>query len=197
MESAIFSLIGVALGSLLTLARERWFQQRQEKKDAEFLVILVSRQLDLYTSKCVEIVADEGQQDIEGGSYPKTSTPKFEPEFLDVEWKSLPVGLMHEIFDLPFKAEQAEKKLSDISEYVAAFPDFDDWYEERQYQYAILGIEAHTLANRLRAHVGLSQRQYTGNWDPISFMQCEKSKIEKLRSERHASVAYMSLTQQI
>lgn len=180
MESAIFGLIGVALGGLLPLAREWWFQRRQEAKDAGFLVILVARQLDLYVSNCASVVADDGEPNMGNYYQPTTSTPAFKLELLEVEWKSLPVGLMYEIFDFRFWAEQAEKKSSNAFEH-ASPPDFEEGFEERQYQYAILGIRAHELANRLRAHIGLPPRQYVGNWDPIYFMQGEKSKIEKLR----------------
>ena len=39
MESAIFGLVGVALGALLTVAREWWFQSRKTRKDAGYLAI--------------------------------------------------------------------------------------------------------------------------------------------------------------
>ncbi|ODT75297.1 MAG: hypothetical protein ABS69_10990 [Nitrosomonadales bacterium SCN 54-20] len=165
MESAIFGLVGVALGGLLTLAREWWFQRRQEAKDAGFLVILVSRQLDLYVSHCASVVADDGAPGMGNYYQPKTSTPRFKLELLEVEWKSLPVGLMYKIFDFQFWVEQAEKKSSGAFEY-ASPPDFEEGFEERQYQYAILGIHAHELANCLRAHVGLPPRR-------IPFTSCK------------------------
>lgn len=182
MESAIFGLVGVALGGMLTHVREWWFQRRQEAKDAGFLVILVSRQLDLYVSNCASVVADDGQPGMGDYYHPTTSIPKFKLELLEVEWKSLSVELINEIFDFQFWAEQAENKSSDAFEY-ASPPDFKEGFEERQYQYASVGIRAHELANRLRAHVGLPPRQYTGNWNPIDFMRGEISKIEKRRIE--------------
>lgn len=187
MESAIFGLVGVTLGALLAAAREWWFQTRKNKKDAEYLVILLSCELERYAGRCAEVVGDdglcEGQSDENGFRRIQVSAPKFEPHTFSVEWKSLPAHLMYEVLDFPYKAELAAKRASDAFEYVATFPDFWEGFEERQFQYSSLGLAALKLAAKLRNHAGLPLRDF-GEWNLEEYMERHKSDIESRRAER-------------
>jgi hypothetical protein len=193
MESAIFGLVGVALGALLTVAREWWFQSRKNRKDSEYLSILVSCELERYVACCAEVVGDdglsEGRPDERGYCTIQVETPKFEPLAFNVEWKSLPANLMHEILDFPYKAEVASRAVSAAFEYAATPPDFDEGFEERQLQYATLGIAASQLVAQLRKYAGLPARS-VGEWDPVRYMEEQKAAIEVQRTERanHYSV---------
>ena len=190
MESAIFGLVGVVLGTLLTVAKEWWFQSSKNRKDAEYLSIQVSCALEQYVARCAKVVADDGlcygQPDKDGYSSIQVSSPTFEPESLKVEWKSLPGNLMYEVLDFPYKAEVASQSVDSAFEYAATPPDFDEGFEERHFQYATLGIAASTLAEKLRQHVGLPARS-AGDWDPVSYMKDQKSAIELGRKERAKS----------
>lgn len=186
MESAIFGLVGVALGALLTVAREWWFQSRKNKKDAEYLSILVSCELERYAARCAEVVGDgglcEGQPDENGYSSIQVQTPKFEPHAVSVEWKSLPASLMYEVLDFPYKAELAAHSVSAAFEYAATPPDFSEGFEERQLQYACLGLAALELATKLRNHVEIAPRDF-GEWNPAEYMERHKADIELRRKE--------------
>lgn len=187
MESAIFGLVGVALGALLTVAREWWFQSRKNKKDAEYLSILVSCELERYAAHCAEVVGDDGlyqgQANENGYSTIQVKTPKFDPQTFSVEWKSLPAHLMYEVLDFPYKTELADSIVSAAFEDAATPPDFSEGFEERQFQYACLGLSALKLAEKLRRYVGLPPRE-PGEWDPAEYMQRHKAEIESLRHER-------------
>jgi hypothetical protein len=187
MESAIFGLVGVALGALLTVAKEWWFQNSKNRKDAEYLSIQVSCALEQYVARCAGVVADdglcEGRPDEHGYRSCQVSPPKFEPESLKVEWKSLPANLMYEVLDFPYKAEVASQSVDGAFEYAATPPDFDEGFEERQFQYATLGIAASKLAAKLRKHVKLPARS-AGDWDTVRYMEEQKSAIELRRMER-------------
>lgn len=187
MEAAIFGLVGVALGALLTVAKEWWLQSRKNRKDAEYLSIQVSGKLEWYMARCVEVVGDDGlyqgQPDRDGYHTIQVEPPKFEPMSFNVEWKSLPANLMYEILDFPYKAEVASQRASAAFEYAATPPDYEEGFEERQYQYAILGIAASQLATKLRNYVGLPARS-VGEWDPVRYMEEQKSSIELLRTKR-------------
>ena len=186
MESAIFGLVGVALGALLTVAKEWWFQRSRNRKDAEYLSIQVSCALERYVAHCAKVVSDDGlrcgQPDKDGCSSIQVLPPTFEPELLKVEWKSLPANLMYEVLDFPYKAEVASQSVDDAFEDDHP-PDFDEGFEERHFQYATLGIAASKLAAELRQHVGLPTRT-AGDWDPVRYMQEQKSAIELRRMER-------------
>lgn len=187
MESAIFGLVGVALGAVLAVAREWWFQTRKNKKEAEYLAILVSCELERYAAHCAEVVGDdglcEGRPDENGYASIQVKAPKFEPQALSVEWKSLPAHLMYEILDFPYKAELASQSVSAAFEYAATPPDFCEGFEERQLQYACLGIAALKLAAKLCEYVGLPTRD-VGEWNPAEYMERHKADIESRRKER-------------
>lgn len=187
MESAIFGLVGVALGALLTVAREWWFQSRKDKKDAEYLSILVSCELERYAARCAKVVGDdglcEGQPDENGYSSIQVETPKFESHAFSVEWKSLPALLMYEVLDFPYKAELAAQSVSAAFEYAATPPDYSEGFEERQLQYACLGLTALELARKLRGYAGLPPRDI-GEWSPTEYMERHKADIESRRKER-------------
>ena len=189
MESAIFGLVGVALGALLTVAKEWWFQSRKTRKDAEYLAIPVSCELERYMAKCAEVVGDdglcEGQSDADGYHSIQVQTPKFDPMSLNVEWKSLPTNLMYEILDFPYKAEIANQTISAAFEYEAGPPDYWEGFEERHLQYATLGLAASQLATKLRKHVDLPARS-VGDWDPVRYMEEKRSAIESQRTKRVA-----------
>lgn len=189
MESAIFGLIGVALGALLTVAKEWWFQSRRTQKDAEYLAIQVSCGLERYVAGCVAVVGDDGlyhgQTDEHGYHTIQVETPKFDPTLFNVEWRSLPTNLMYEVLDLPYKGEVADHAIWGAFEYAAGPPDFYEGFEERQLQYATLGITASRLAVMLREHVGLPAR-VVGDWNPIEYMEEKKSAIETRRVESAA-----------
>ena len=60
MESAIFGLVGVVIGGLLTVAKEWWFHNRKNRKDSEYLAIQVSCELEWYVARCSDVVQDDG-----------------------------------------------------------------------------------------------------------------------------------------
>ena len=186
MESAIFGLVGVLLGAVLTVAREWWFQQKRDRKDAEFLFVQVLGQLDRYVAACANVVADDGlfhgQPDVDGYRRTQVSPPKFEPDLLKVEWKALSLTLMYEILDLPYRAEIASQCVSAAFECAAMPPDFEEGFEARQFQYAVLGLDAARLAAKLREHAGLPGRT-GGVWDPVAYMAEQKALIDREREQ--------------
>jgi len=191
MESAIFGLVGVFLGAVLTVAREWWFQSRKTRKDAEYLSIQVSCELERYVAMCAEVVGDDGLcdglPDEDGCHSIQVQAPEFDPMSLNVEWKSLPANLMYEILDFPYKTEVANQAIAAAFEYEAGPPDYWEGFEERQLQYATLGLAASELATKLRSHVDLPARS-VGDWNPVRYMKEKKSAIESKRAKRAAQM---------
>jgi len=186
LTPAFFGLLGVSLGTGLATLKEWWFNRRRDTRDATYLAVQVVGQLDRYVFACSEVVTDEGlcrgQQDENGYRCAQAKPPTFNPETLSVEWRSIPAHLMYEILDLPYKAEVAAHIVEGASEN-ADPPDFDDFFEERQLQYANLGLLAAAIAARLRKYAELPERSVT-HWDPIAWMGERKAKIEATRRAR-------------
>ncbi len=187
MIAAIFGLIGVMVGALLTIAKDWWFQSMKSKKDAEYLAIQVSCALEQYSGQCAVVVGDDGlyqgQPDENGCRRSQVSEPAFELESLKVEWKSLPAHLMYEVLDFPYKVKVASQSVAAKFDYVAMPPDYEEGFEERQFQFATLGITASNLAAKLRDYVELPAR-IAVDWDPVSYMKEQKTTIEQQRTER-------------
>ena len=188
MESAVFGLIGVLVGAILTGVREWWFQKRKNKKDAEYLAILVSCQLEKFIAGCAGVAGDdglcEGQTDKDGYSSIQVESPTLALNDLKVEWKVLPANLMYSILQFPYKAELVAQKTNYEFNH-ASPPDYSEAFEERQLQYSILGMEASRLVAQLLKYVALPEAKQD-EWDPIAFMREQKAKIDSLRQKRAA-----------
>lgn len=186
LTPAIFGLLGVFVGAVLATLKELWFGYRSDGRNARYLAVQVVGLLDRYVFACSEVVTDnglsQGQRDAQGFLVAQVQAPKFNPESLSVEWRSIPVDLMYEILDLPYKAEVAAHIIEGASENSNP-PDFEDFFEERQLQYAELGLQAAAISNRLRKLAKLPERS-VAHWDPIQWMKKHKADIEKLRTER-------------
>ena len=188
MESAVFGLIGVLVGAIVTGFKEWWFLYRKNKKDAEYLAIQVSCQLERFIAGCAGVAGDdglcEGQTDKDGYSSIQVESPTLDLNDLKVEWKALPANLMHSILHFPYKAELvAQKTMYDFNH--ASPPDYSEAFEERQLQYSILGIDASGLVAQLLKHAALSEAK-PNEWNPIAFMREQKAKIDSLRQKRGA-----------
>jgi len=187
MDKATYGLIGVALGFILTVVKDWLIQHYRKQKDIEYLCIHTTCMLDRFVAGCSDVVGDDGlsygQPDKDGYSRIKVSTPAFEPEKLEVEWKSLPANIMYEILNFPLKIEAANSVIDSTFEHVASPLDYSEGFEERQYQYAVLGSKADALALKLRSFSKLPNKE-VGDWDLIQLMKDKKLKIEKLRKER-------------
>ena len=183
MVTAIFGLLGVALGAILTVFKEWWFQRRKDQKDAEYLCIQVSCALERYVAHCADIVEDDGlyrgQADENGYSSPQISTPTFDPTLFKGEWRALPAELMYEILDFPYELEVANRTVESAFDN-AVPPDFDFGFDERQIQFANLGLAASILAEKLRNHVGLPSRPES-KWNPVGRIKARKADIELRR----------------
>jgi hypothetical protein len=188
VESAVFGLIGVLVGAILTGVREWWFQNRKNRKDAEYLAIQVSCQLEKFIAGCAGVAGDdglcEGQTDKDGYRSIQVESPTLALNDLKVEWKVLPANLMYSILQFPYKAELvAQKTMYEFNH--ASPPDYSEAFEERQLQYSILGIDASRLVAQLLKHVALPEAK-PDEWDPIAFMRDQKAKIDSLRQNRAA-----------
>lgn len=186
METAIFGLLGVVVGAFLTIAKEWFFKANEKKKNAEYLAILITSMLERFIVGCAEVVADDGlyhgQRNIHGEKETHTVLPSFDPLSAQVEWKALPANLMNDLLSFPLEIESARAKIAGVYEFVSDPPDHDEFFQERQYQYALLGIRASKLSANLRAHVRLPSKTM-GDWNPVEYMQSQLTEIDHNREE--------------
>jgi hypothetical protein len=189
MSSAIFGLFAVVLGAALTMAGQWWFQRRSVRKEREYLAILVVFSLEKLGLECADVVFDDGlsdgQHDSDGGRAPQASTPSFSPRSLDVDWKSIPLDLVYQIFNLVNEIDAANHRVDLAYEYQAGAPDYEEYFEERQMSYAAIGAKCFALADHLRVLGGLPKREVDDR-DPAEEMLARKKEVENSKAQREA-----------
>ena len=131
----------------------------------EVLALKLTYKLDRYVALCLECSEDDGREyyyEDEGrcsGSvfrgyvieFPDFKLGKFE----DIDWKLLPVNLMHEIFTLPTKVDNAKQR------FVKEWNEFDDHLNDdypttkRAKELTDLAIYFYNVSFSLRTLAGL------------------------------------------
>lgn len=189
MDSGIASLIGVVVGSTLTLGKDWLMLWKKDRKDLVLLAIQVAAQLEKFAADCASVAGDDGEEDEHGLTHTSVASPKFDVKAHDVEWKVVRPDLLLRILDLPYQVELADGAISVTADFADA-PDYWEYFEERQYQYAGLGIGAAALAAELRGVASIQGRP-KGEWDPVVAMKDKRTAIEVRRKKRESSGLHM------
>ena len=180
--STASALFGVVVGAVLPWFRDAWNNRRQ----ARYLAIRIVCLLDEFLDECTNVVSDDGlssgQRNADGCLEAQVSQPKSLPLPDDVDWRSIDHGLMYEILALPSRIERDNRSISFAGEHAFA-PDYREFFEERQYRYACLGLDVAAIIQSLRSTYGIPEQEM-GEWDPVGYLAKEKVKIEKCRSDR-------------
>lgn len=193
MESEIqAALVGAIGGGILTFFVQHWFELGTRKRNARHLAVRVVSILDAYLDTCARVVEDDGlsygQRDEQGYLAPQIATPP-PPSFPEeLDWKSIDHKLMYRLLLMPNEAQSANDKIASVEEYVAGPPDYEEFFEERQDQYSMLGLKAFELAQELRKAYGIPPQQF-GNWNPVERITKAKQELEKYRKEREERFA--------
>lgn len=132
MSDSYIGLIGAIVGAFIT-GGFTWFtdwlkNRTKNKKELEVLALKLTYKLELYAAQCLECYQDDGRVEHEDndGNWYGSSFKGYEvdfPEFTlgnleDIEWKLLPLELMHEVFILPSMVSNARQRLmKEIADY--------------------------------------------------------------------------------
>lgn len=184
MNNAWFGLIGVVIGVAATGLKEWLATFLYRQKRANYLAIRVITILDTFIVRCNSVAYDDGthhgQPDQDGFHRPQVELPEFDPLSFDVDWKSIPSNLMYEILIFPSKIESSRRIICVIDEHDYDPPEFPEYFEERQYQYSLLGIKAFEIIERLRENRKIPLNSYH-NFNPIESLNEKIKKIEDRR----------------
>jgi hypothetical protein len=189
MSDGVVGLLGVIVGAVLTWGHGTWSEWRERARHARYLAIRVVCILDKYIEDCVAVTLDDGYCEGRPGGEDGTAEPQVEtpppPAFpQDLDWKCIDHELMYRLLSLPRDVEAANQRIVYASE--NAFPpDYDEAFEERQYQYAKLGLAAFALTEEIRKRYKIPLQE-TGDWNPAERLGEERKKIEEVRQARHA-----------
>lgn len=182
MIEAIFGLVGVVVGSFLTIAKDSVVSWRQRKREGSYSAIRLVCILHEYADYCVDVVQDDGTSHgqpagrTESGEeyYAAQVRQPAPPEYPgDIAWRSLHESLMHQILGLPNKARTTDRYIDGQAEYAATPPDYSEFFEARQEGYATLGHDALSLAEQLSDEYRITaahKAELGSDWDPKVFL---------------------------
>ena len=178
--------------------REARQEQKTQKKEATYLAVRVTCILDEYVNKCVEVVQDDGTDNMgfplhtDKGQehYPPTVKLPDPPQFPnDVDWKSIDADLMYRILTMPNTVNEANNYLKFIRSEYAHFPDYTEVHEARWGEYAKIGLEGIAIADVLRETYQLPDKDYTkrhDDWNPQGLFKEKIAIVEKRQKENEA-----------
>lgn len=201
MDKGLYVLLGVVITLVVTILKEWIISFIKNKKEKDYISIQLIFKLDSFTSECANVVNDDGrymgQRDADGYLRAQVDKPIFEIEKVPGDWKSLDASMIYDIHKFGIQKVNSDNKIRGVYDYAASPPDFDEYFEERQYQYSLLGKESDRLATRLRKESGMPAREW-GEFSPLDLMNKALHDIEvkrQDRAERHKKMlSELSLT---
>ncbi|AGN88256.1 hypothetical protein [Enterobacter sp. R4-368] len=163
VSSAGAALFGVRMTHYFTGKREREAAEKKIKQARQFISIELVFLLEKFAESCSDVAADLGEdededKDIDGEFLQHTFVPTVDfPDlsFKDVsgDWQVLDVRLMYRIRELVVLQKEAHKDIA-VAGYAAPDGERKEYFRERRYQYARLGLKAIIQARRLRKMAG-------------------------------------------
>lgn len=179
LNDGITGLFGVFVGVFTTY----FFQQRNRKSKALYLSVRIVNQLDKYAFDCLKVVKDEGLRDPEGILRPEEDEPQPPVYPNDIDWTSIDCKLMENIISLTNKAEEADFFISTVAFHEAGPPDYEEAFEERQLQYAQLGLKARKITESLRSKYSVPSRD-VNTWRDEQLEVTLQKKVDEIEKKR-------------
>lgn len=156
MELWVGSMIGGAIGAVIGHGANHfigWFKEnKQSSPERKFICAELVFLLENYAVKCAEVVQDDGEPYGDRGEYDATTImpDKIDYSLVKGNWKSLKSKTIYEICSLPMKQDEAIKAINFASEHMSSPPYHREFFEERQFQFALLGLKAAEIASGIR-----------------------------------------------
>ncbi|MBZ9942427.1 hypothetical protein LB533_15130 [Mesorhizobium sp. BR1-1-13] len=183
--TAFGTLAVTYFGSWLALGRETKLKKEDRDRHAAYLAVRIVAVLDPFVYACCDVVADKGSSDAEGYRHSDVNAPELAFP-ADVNWKSIDSGLMYRILTLPNEIASARQSMGFVGQHIACPPDYEEWYEERAFQFGTLGIAALDLATELRGKFGIPMRDYS-RYDPRPVLERAFAEREKMLKQSAAN----------
>lgn len=205
MTSAIIGLIGVVIGSALTILKDVLMSSGQRRSHAEYAAIRIVCILDEYLDKCVGVVLDDGTaygqpagRTNQGEEFlsPQVKLPSPPDYPNDIDWKSVRTRLMYRALALPNRARETDQYIAGCAEH-AFPPDYEELFEARHEGYAKLGLEAHQLAGEMRTAYRIAPRDdktWNPHWNPVGRLEKRLEEIQSKRSSQADTLDHLHST---
>ncbi len=168
----------------LSINREALAATRSRDLQAVYVAVRLIGVLDDFARGCLDIVKDDGEYVMEDhgqeerhptASYPTLTLPQ------DVDWKTVTTAFMYRALGMPSQIDAARRSITLSSEYSWP-PDYEEVFEQRQSEYAKLGLVALSLSEDLRQHYKVPEKL---SEDSVSKEEFE-GKLQALELHRRA-----------
>ena len=198
MIEAVFGLVGVVVGSAITITKDAWSSWRDRRRRAAYAAIRVVCILEEYADKCVGVVQDDGTaygrpagRTDQGEEFlePQVAQPA-SPEYPDdLDWRSLDASLMQRALSFPNVARSTDRFIAIEADFSAP-PSYDGLFEARRVGYGRLGLEALEISAALRKLYkidAIGRNAFSSDWDPDGYLRDTLAKFEKEKAEARSS----------
>lgn len=149
------ALAGVMLTHRFTLKRERQATEDKMQREKYFIATELVFILEEFAEGCARVATDNGEDNdaTQPEREPAINYPALNFKDIPGDWRALPALLMYRIHELPVLQNEAGRAISYASEH--SWPPYHtEYFRERQYHYARLGLKAIIQARRLRKIAG-------------------------------------------
>ena len=178
--TGVIALAGIWLTHRLTQEREKRALKEKLARERYFIATDLVFMLERYAEGCARIVTDYGKDNDD-----RQPEREAMPDYPDLnltnvsgDWRTLDQHVLYRIRELPVLQNEARGAIAHAAQ-IPAPPSHEEYFRERQYQFARLGIRAVTIAVRLRREAGLPETRLKGHeWSAVSKF------LEVLRRER-------------
>lgn len=146
----------VLLTHRFTLRREKLASENKQRIERYFIATELIFLLEQYAEGCARVAADSGDDNPQAEREPTVSYPELDLTDVSGDWRVLHGLMMYRIRQLPIIQNEAKRTIAGVGEYDYS-PFYSAYFQERQYQFARLGMKAVILAMRLRKSVSLPE----------------------------------------
>lgn len=173
------AIAAVMLTHRFTLKRERQASEDKLQRERYFIATELVFLLEQFAESCASVARDNGLEH-EHAFAPTFPRPELDYSVITGDWRILPVRLMYQLRELPVLKSESDRTI-DAADYTG--PDYDAFFEARQYEYTRLGLKAIILARRLRKLAGFpDSRLNTTPWSAQRVLWEEWRRERKRRS---------------
>ncbi|WLD34107.1 hypothetical protein QTN38_010655 [Enterobacter cloacae subsp. cloacae] len=170
---AIESVIGHGANHLFG-----WYKENiQSSPERKFICAELVFLLEYYAVKFADAVQDGGEPNGNQGEYEMTTKnpDKIDYSLVKGSCKSLKSKITYEICSLPVRQSEAIKVINFAGEYSSSPPEHREFFEESQYQFALLGLKAANIASEIRQENGFPDTGLATWAIPAFEESCNKS----------------------
>lgn len=198
ITAAIIGLVGVLVGSVITLAKDSigaFIEKRSNTRYASIRIICI---LEEYAQKCVDVVSDDGTSYGRPAGRTSSGEEYYDPQVElpnppiypdDINWKNFSKKLLYRILMVPNIARETDRYISNSAENSGP-PDYEEVFEARQEGYANLALEVLALVAELRREYGLPEttaQTLNTDWNPKQYLENKKKEINAQKDRRAAA----------